>query len=97
MPRETAAQKRNRIEALLADYDARTRELRKLTKDVESLKEQVRKVGPGTYGEWSRSHGTAREILDQAAVKRGYEARGEVLPVKMTDPPIVVLHVASTR
>lgn len=91
-PRETAAQKRNRIAMLLADYDARSRELRKLAKDVDSLKEQVKEIEPGTYDEWTVSTGTPREIMDQAAVKREYQDRGQVLPTKMTDAPIVVAH-----
>lgn len=94
MARETAAQKRNRISMLLADYDARSRELRKLTKDVESLKKQVAEVEPGTYGEWIRGTGTPREIVDQAAVKKSYVERGEPMPMKMTAAPVTVTHVA---
>lgn len=97
MPRETAAAKRSRIEGLLADYDDKSRQLRKLAKDVDSLKDQIRDVPPGTYGEWIRSAGTPREIMDQAAVKRQYEERGETLPTKTTDAPIVVTHAAATR
>lgn len=90
MPRETAAQKRTRIALLLADYDARSRELRKLTKEVEGLKEQVKEIEPGTYGEWIRSEGTPREVLDQAAVREAYKARDEELPVKVTSAPVIV-------
>lgn len=90
MARETAAQRRTRVALLLADYDARSRELRKLMKIVDGLKEQVREVPVGTYGEWVRSEGTPREIMDQAAVKQDFADRGLTVPVKLTDPPIVV-------
>jgi hypothetical protein len=90
MARETAAQRRTRIEMLLADYQNRSSELRKLVKIVDGLKEQVKEVAPGTYGEWQRSTGTPREILDQAAIKAKYAELGLTLPTKMTDAPIVV-------
>lgn len=90
MARETAAQKRTRISMLLADYSNRSAELRKLVKIVDGLKEQVREIDPGTYGDWQRSTGTPREILDQAAIKAKYAELGLTLPVKMTDPPVVV-------
>lgn len=88
--RETAAQKKRRYEMLLADYAARADELRKLTKIVDGLKEQVREVPEGKYGEWERSSGTPREITDQAAVKARFAALGEVLPTRMTDAPLLV-------
>lgn len=94
MARETAAQKRTRISMLLADYDARSRELRKLAKDVESLKEQVKEIEPGTYGDWILGTGTPREITDQAAVKQAYAERGEKMPTKMTEAPVTVTMVA---
>lgn len=90
MPRETKAQKATRISMLLAEFDARQRELRKLDKIVDGLKEQVRDIEPGTYGEWVLSQGTPREIVDQAAIKLDYTERGVALPTKMTAPPIVV-------
>jgi hypothetical protein len=90
MPRETAAQRRTRIAMLLADYDARSRELRKLTKIVDGLKEQIREVDAGTYGDWIRGHGTPREIMDMAAVKQDYADRGKPVPMKVTEAPIVV-------
>lgn len=94
MAKETAAQKRTRISLLLGDYDARSRELRKLTKEVETLKEQVREVEPGTYGDWVRGTGTAREILDIGAVKAAYKDRGDPLPTKMTEAPVTITMVA---
>ncbi len=97
MARETAAQRKSRIALLLADYDARSRELRKLTKEVDTLKTQVKEVPPGTYGEWIRSDGTPREIVDQAAVREAYKARHEDLPTKMTDAPAIVTHAASAK
>lgn len=90
MARETAAQRRTRIEMLLADFDARNRELRKLTKIVDGLKEQVKDVPVGVYGEWQRAEGTPREITDQAAVKAHYAEVGIEMPTRLTDPPIVV-------
>lgn len=93
MARETAAQKRTRISMLLADYSNRSAELRKLVKIVDGLKEQVREIDPGTYGDWQRSTGTQREILDQAAIKAKYAELGLTLPTKMTDAPIVVTAV----
>lgn len=94
MARETAAQKRTRISMLLADYSNRAAELRKLVKIVDGLKEQVKEIDPGTYGDWQRSSGTPREILDQQAVKAKYAELGLTLPVKMSDAPIVVRPVA---
>ena len=94
MPRETAAQRRTRIEMLLADYDARNRELRKLEKEVDTLKEEIQANVPvGTYGEWIRSSGTPRELLDQQAVREQYKSRGEEIPTKKTAAPIVVTHI----
>ena len=92
--RETAAQKRNRIAMLLADYDARSRDLRKLTKDVDTLKEQVREIPAGTYGEWTRAEGTPRTIVDHAAVKKYFSEHGAELPTKTTEAPIIVTHQA---
>jgi hypothetical protein len=97
MAKETAAQKRTRIALLLADFDARNRELRKLTKIVEGLKEQVKEIDPGTYGDWQRSDGTPREILDQAAVRQDYAERGVPLPMKVTDAPAVVSFLAGNK
>jgi hypothetical protein len=89
--RETAAQRKTRIGMLLADYDARSRELRKLQSIVKGLKEQIEEVPEGTYGEWTRSHGTPREIVDQAAIKARFTELGEPLPMKMTAAPILVI------
>lgn len=94
MTRETKAQKTARIAMLLADYDNQARTLRKLAKDVDSLKEQVREIPPGTYGEWTRGEGTPREILDQQAVKEDYARRGATLPTKVTEAPVTVSYNA---
>jgi hypothetical protein len=96
MARETAAQKRTRIEMLLADYDNRSRELRKLAKIVDGLKEQVREIAPGTYNSFTLSEGTPREILDQPGAKRALVAAGIEVPMKMTEAPIVVKPVGLT-
>jgi hypothetical protein len=79
---------------LLADYDARSRELRKLAKTWESLKEQVKKEKPGTYGDWVLGTGTPREIVDSAAVKKAYADRGDPMPTKMTEPSVTVTMLA---
>jgi hypothetical protein len=94
MAKETAAQRKTRISMLLADYDARSRELRKLAKDVEALKDQVKEVAPGTYGDFVLSTGTPREILDQAAAKLTLTSNGLEIPTKMTDPPVIVTMAA---
>lgn len=88
--KETAAQRKTRISMLLADYSNRAAELRKLSKIVDGLKEQVREIPSGTYGEWERAEGTPREIVDQVAVKKHYAEAGLVMPVKMTEAPLVV-------
>lgn len=75
---------------LLADYDARSAELRKLSKIVEGLKEQIREVPIGSYGDWALSHGTPREITDASAVKRHFAEQGIPMPTRMTEAPIVV-------
>lgn len=93
MPRETKAQKTSRIALLLAQYDAQSRELRKLYKAVDTLKEQVREVEPGTYGDWVRGTGTPREIVDQKAVNEDYARRGVPVPKKSTEAPVTVAYV----
>lgn len=93
--RETAAQRKRRFEMLLADYANRSEELRKLSKIVDGLKEQVREIPEGKYGEWERSAGTPREITDQAAVKAHYAAIGEPMPTRMTEAPIQVRPVVA--
>jgi hypothetical protein len=95
MARETAAQKRTRISMLLADYDARSKELRKIAKIVDGLKEQIREIEPGTYGDWIRSEGTPREILDQPAARKAMEAAGIPIPMKTTEAPVVVTPTAA--
>lgn len=97
MPRETKAQKAARVGLLLADYDAKSRELRKLDKDVEGLKEAIRALDPGTYGEWTYAQGSTREILDQKEAKVRLEANGLEVPMVETRPSIVVNHVAATK
>ncbi len=90
MARETKAQKAERVSALLAMFDAKSRELRKLEADVKSMKLQIKDIEIGTYGEWSRTAGTPREILDQAAAKDLLTENGLQIPTKVTEAPIVV-------
>ena len=90
MARETKIQRNARVSALLAEYDATMAALRKYEKTAKDLKEQVREIEPGPYGDWTLALGTAREIMDQQAVVADYKARGAKLPTKMTTPPLVV-------
>lgn len=89
-PRETAAQKRSRFSALLAEFDARNRELNKLTTIVKGLKAQIEEIPVGTYGDWILSTGTPREMLDQQAVKQLCTEHGLPIPTKVTRAPIIV-------
>lgn len=90
MARETKAQRTARVSALLADYDARSRDLRKLESTVKDLKAQIRELDTGLYGDWTYEHGTPREILDQKAAKELIKGLGAVVPTTMTEAPIVV-------
>lgn len=96
MPRETKAQRNARVGALLADYDEKSRQLRKLEKDVKDMKERIRELAEGQYGEWVYTQGTPREIMDQPQVQKDYAEQGKPVPKVMTQPPIVVKHVAAT-
>lgn len=90
MPRETVKARNARVADLLARYSEVMSELRKLEKDAESLKKEVREVETGTYNDWVLSHGTPREIMDQPAVKADYAKRNVEVPTKTTEPPLVV-------
>ncbi len=91
MPRETKAAKNARVGALLADYDAVSRDLRKMEKRAEDLKAEIRAgVEPGTYGEWSYAEGTPREILNQPEAKRLLVKAGLTVPTVFTKPSVVV-------
>ena len=92
--RETKAQRAMRISLLLGEFDTRSKELNKLQTVVKGLKAQVAEIEPGTFGEWVRAEGTPRNVLDQGAVRADYAARGVELPMKTTDAPVVVTHVA---
>lgn len=92
MARETAAQKKSRISALLADYDARNRELAKLQTIVKGLKEQVRELSAGEYGEWRLAYNTPRQILDQAKARALLTGAGIEVPMVETQASVVVSH-----
>lgn len=95
MAKETATARKSRISMLLAHYDAASRELHKLAKEVDGLKEQIKTDVPaGTYGDWVRAEGTPREILDQAEAKNMLTRAGLAVPTKMTDAPVIVTPVA---
>lgn len=96
MPRETKRQRDERVGALLAEYDEKSRQLRKLERDVKDMKDRVRELAEGQYGEWVFTLGTPREILDQPQVQKDYADQGKAVPKVMTQPPIVVKHVAAT-
>jgi len=90
MARETKTAMNARVGALLADFDARNREVNKLKKIVEGLKLQLKEIDPGTYGDWVLAAGTPREMLDQPEARRLLTDAGISVPVKLTDAPIVV-------
>jgi hypothetical protein len=90
MARETKAQRNSRVSALLADYDARSRELNKLMTIVKGLKEQVRELDSDTYGDWTLTYGTPRSIMDQAAARKRLTDAGIEIPMVDTQAPINV-------
>lgn len=97
MPRETMKAKRARIAMLLADYDEKSRALRKMDRDVKEIKEQIHQLEPGTYDDWSYTEGPSREILDQPAVKALCAELGKEVPMTTTRPSIIVQHVAASK
>jgi hypothetical protein len=90
MARETKTAMHARVGALLADFDARNREINKLKKIADGLKEQIKEIDPGTYGDWVLAKGTPREVLDQRAARELLTQHGVEVPMKLTDAPIVV-------
>jgi hypothetical protein len=90
MARETAAQKRSRISALLADYDARNRELNKLTTIVKGLKAQIKEIEAGTYGDWVLGFKPGREITDAQALANILTEKGIEVPKRVTEDSIVI-------
>jgi hypothetical protein len=88
--KETAAQRKTRVAMLLADLKNRSEELNKLTTVVKGLKEQVREIDPGTYGDWVLSLGASREIMDQKAVRKYFTDNGVDMPTTMTEPSRIV-------
>lgn len=96
MARETKAQKASRLTFKLGELDRISRELRKLTKQADELKAELRQEDPGTYGDWILSHGTPREILDQPAARKALTDAGFEIPTKMTDAPLVITNTAAS-
>jgi hypothetical protein len=93
MARETKAQKNTRISLLLGDYDEKSRRLRKLTNEVDDLKAQIEAAdleSGTTYGDWLFGRGTARNNVDNEAVREHYKAAGLELPRKLSKAPIIV-------
>jgi hypothetical protein len=93
MPKETIKARNARVGQLLAEYDAETAAQRKAETRVKELKALVDEIDSGTYGDWILSRGTPREILDQPAAKDIITKAGQVVPTKMTRPPLVVTSV----
>jgi hypothetical protein len=90
MARETKTAMNARVSALLADFDARNREINKLKKIADGLKEQIKEIESGTYGDWVLARGTARYNLDQRAARELLTQHGVEVPVKLSEAPIVV-------
>lgn len=91
MPRkETIKQRKDRVGLLLADYDARNRELGKLNAIVKGLKEQIRELDAGDFTGASLAYGNPREIMDQAEAKRLLTEAGIAIPMTSTQPSIIV-------
>lgn len=92
MARETKAAKSKRIGALLAMYDAKNRECNKLQADVKQLKQEIRDeaLDAGTYGDFTFAYGTPRSQLDQKEAKRLMTEKGIVIPMAITEAPLVV-------
>jgi hypothetical protein len=90
MARETIKQRNARVGDLLAHYFEVNAQVKKLSNELDSLKEQVRQEDPGTYDGWELAHGTPREIMDQKAVKEDYEQRRVAVPTTTTQPPLIV-------
>lgn len=96
MARETKAQKDARVGALLAEYDEKSRALRKLEADVKDMKDRIRELPTGQYGEWIFGYGTPREIMDQKQVQKDYADQGKDVPKMTTAAPLVITHAAAT-
>lgn len=94
--RETAAQKRTRISMLLADFDARNREANKLNAIVKGMREQIKELKAGTYGEWQLAFTPGRQIVDAAALNEIHAKLKIEVPMKSSAPSVVVVPVAGT-
>lgn len=90
MARETKAAKAARVGALCAEYSRLTEQVAKAEADLKTIKEQLREVEAGAYGDWSLGFGKPRVILDHSAVRQAYAERGEAVPMTRTTPPLNV-------
>jgi hypothetical protein len=88
--RETAAQRKSRLSALIADFDARNRELNKLLTIVKGLKAQIKEIEPGTYGDWVLAFKPGRQIVDAQALATIHAEKGITVPMRTADDSIVV-------
>jgi hypothetical protein len=94
MTRETIKQRNARVADLLSHYHEVNAQVKKLAKELEGLKDQVRAEDPGEYDGWQLQHGTPREIMDQPAVTADYEKRKVAVPTTTTKPPLIVRPVS---
>lgn len=93
MARETKAQRNVRIGLLLGEYKAKNEELSKLGNQVEDLKKQIaaEELQAGTtYGDWIYGVGTARNNVDNEAVREHYKSLKLELPRKLSKAPITI-------
>lgn len=95
MAKETIKQRNARVGDLLAHYHEVNAQVKKLSNELDALKEQVRQEDPGVYDGWELAHGTPREIMDQPAVKKDYEQRNVAVPTTTTQPPLIVRPVTA--
>lgn len=90
MARETKAARNARIGDMLAEYNRMSTEIRKLEKDLKTLKPQIRELAADTYGDWVLSYGTPRTIMDQPRARELLTSQGIDVPETITEPPIQV-------
>lgn len=90
MPRETIKARNARVSALLAQYDAVNRDANKLDSIRKGLREQIRELDAGPYGEWTLSYGTPKEIVDGKALRSMITEMGLELPMTQSQPSIIV-------
>jgi hypothetical protein len=89
MPRKTKAQ----IDLMLGALFAAKQDKRKAENKVEELEAELAalpNLKEGSYGEYSYTLGTPREIFDQPVAKEILKGRGLPIPTRFSKAPIVV-------